>query len=195
MLLCLPRGANYQMRPVRLVEVQRAAMNGARLPISRPGDHWAIEVETGTMGLMDARALGVDILMATANPVRLRIPQPGFDVGTPGRNVTVAGDGQAGSSISLTGLTPGYHLRKGQFLTIETSGSGRLYQVALATTADSEGDATVPIWPMLHVPPQDADPVEIGEPWIEGLIDDGGGHEVGMLPASEPEGFTIEEQD
>lgn len=147
------------------------------------------------MSLMDARALSVDILMATANPVRLRVPQPGFDVGVPGREVTVSGDGQAGSVIALTGLTPSYHLRKGQFLTIETLGSGRLYQVAEPVTVDIDGAVAVPIWPMLHVPPLDGDAVEIADPWIEGLIDEGGGHEVGLVPAGEPEAFTIEEED
>jgi hypothetical protein len=192
-LSCLPRGTNYQLRPVRSVEVQRAATGGSRLSISHPGDHWAIEVETGVMALMDARALSVDVLLATANPVRLRVPQPDLDIGTPGKAI-VSGDGQAGSFLALTGLTPGYWLRKGQFLTVETSDSGRLYQVAAHATADAFGAVTVALWPILHVPPMDGDPVEIAEPYIEGLIEDGGGHEVGLIAAGEPEGFTIEEE-
>lgn len=194
MLRRLPRGTSYQPRMIRRVEVQRAGTGGARLTISHPGDHWAIEVDAGVMALMDARELIADIMMATANPVRLPWPQRGLDVGAPGAEVVVAGAGQAGSTIALSGFTPHYLFRKGQFLTIETSGSGRLYMASAPAVADGAGAISLQIWPMLHVQPQDGDPVEVAEPFIEGTIDEGGDHETGLMPAGELNSFTIEEQ-
>lgn len=190
----LPRNAKCLMRPIRNATVQRSGVGGARLPIVRTGDHWAIEVETGPLSVLWGRSLMADVLSGTSEPVRVLIPQPGVDTGAPG-SPRINGADQAGSTVDLDGLTPWYVIRKGQFLTIVTGGEGRAYMATAEVIADASGEASVPIWPMLHVEPANNDSVEIAEPWIEGLIDDGGDHDVGLLPLIEPDSFTIEEQD
>lgn len=188
----LPRGTQYQMRAVRRVEVQRAATGGARLPISYAGDHWAIEIETGALPVLYGRGLVGKVLNGVNTPVRVLIPQPGVDTGAPG-SPTVAGAGQAGDSVDLENVTPYHVVREGQFITIETDGSGRAYLATAEAVANADGEITIPIWPLLHVEPADGDSVEIAEPWIEGLIDEGGDHDSGLISAVTPDSFLIEE--
>lgn len=190
----LPRGTKFVMQPVRRVEVQRAATGGARLPISYAGDHWAIEIETGALPVLMGRGLVGKVLNGTNTPVRVLIPQPGVDTGAPG-SPKVAGGDQSGMSIDVDGVTPYYVVREGQFITIETDGSGRAYLVTAEAVANAGGQITLPIWPMLHVEPEDNATVEIAAPWIEGLIDEGGEHESGLIAAVTPDTFVIEEQD
>lgn len=193
-LLRLPRNTRYQMLPMRRVTVQRAATGGARLPISQAGDHWAIEIETGALSVLTGRGLVGQVLNGTRTPVRVAIPQPGVDTGAPGAP-RVAGAGQAGTSLNVDGVTPHHVVRVGQFVTVETDGSGRAYLVTAEAVANADGEITLPLWPMLHVEPDDDAVVEIAEPWIEGLIDEGGEHESGLIAAVTPESFVIEEAD
>ncbi len=194
-VLTLPRNAQCTMRPVRDGQVMRAATGGARLPVSRMGDHWAMEVDTGALSTLAARALTADILSAGAEPVRIAIPQPGVQIGPPGAP-RVKGAGQSGSSIELDGFPPYALVQKGRFITIETGGEGRAYLVDVAdTVANASGEITLALWPMLHVEPSDNDVVEVVSPYIEGLIAEGGDHASGLLAAVTPDQFEIEEQD
>lgn len=188
----LPRTTAYTLRPMRSGKVLRSATGAARLPVSRPGDHWAIEVDAGVLKVLCGRGLIGCVLRGATNPVRVPVPQPGFDVGTPGA-VRIKGASQAGTEVDLDGFWPNYCLREGRFLTIETAGSPRLYLVCEEVIADADGEATVTLWPMLHVPPADNDTVELIEPYLEGLIDEGGDHTIGLTAAAGLDSFMIEE--
>lgn len=190
----MPRNTAYTLRPVRQAEVQRAAAGGARLPINRTGDHWSVEVDTGALGIVCARELLADILRGAGEMVRVYIPQPGIDTGAPG-TPRVKGADQAGSSLIVDGLTPYFAVRKGWFVTVVTDGVGRPYLVTGVVIADNNGEATLPLWPMLHVQPADNDVVEIAEPFLDGLIVEGGDESSGLLPVGVPDSFLIEEQD
>ena len=189
----LHRNTAYVMKPVRRAEVLRAASGGARLPISRPGDHWSAEVDVGVLSTVCGRELIADVLRGAGETVRVPIPQPGIDPGAPG-SVRIKGAGQSGTEVEMDGFTPYFALRKGWFLTIETSGAERAYLVCEEVIADAAGEATVTLWPMLHVQPADNDTVEIAEPYLVGLIDEGGDHESGLLPAVTLDSFTVEEE-
>lgn len=182
------------MRPVREGRVLRAATGGARLPISRLGDHWAMEVDPRVLGIDCGRELVADVLRGSTEAVRAYIPNPGVETGAPGTPL-VAGGGQSGSTIDLDGLTPQFVVRKGWFITVETSGSSRAYMVTEEAVVAADTTVTLSLWPMLHVQPSDNDPVEIAEPYIEGLVDDGGEHEVGLIAATQVDSFLIEEAD
>lgn len=190
----MPRNTAYTLRPVRQAGVQRAASGGARLPINHPGDHWSIEVDAGALGIACARELLADILRGAGELVRVYIPQPGVDTGTPGAP-RVKGAGQAGSSLLVDGLTPYFAVRKGWFVTVVTGSVGRPYLVTAEVIADENGEASLPLWPMLHVQPADNDDVEIAEPYLDGLITEGGDENSGLLPVGVPDSFVIEEQD
>lgn len=190
----MPRNTAYTLRPVRQTEVQSAAAGGARLPINRTGDHWSVEVDTGALGIVCARELLADILRGAGEMVRVYIPQPGIDTGAPGAPRVKGGD-QAGSTLLVDGLTPYFAVRKGWFVTVVTDGVGRPYLVTGEVIADAAGEATLPLWPMLHVQPADNDAVEIAEPYLDGLIVEGGEENSGLLPVGVPDSFVIEEQD
>lgn len=188
----LPRTADYEMRFVDETRVQRAGTGGSLLPLSRLGDHWAIEIEVGSLSPLCARELTADILRARGQPVRVMIPQHGIDTGAPGAP-RVAGAGQAGSFIAIDSITPNFAVRKGWFLTIVTGGVGRAYMVAAEVIANASGEVTVEILPMLREPPADNDVVDIAQPWLEGLATEGGGMEGGLMRAIRPGSFVIEE--
>lgn len=190
----MPRNTAYTLRPVRQTDVQRAATGGARLPINRTGDHWSVEVDTGALGIICARELLADILRGAGEMVRVYIPQPGIDTGAPG-TPRVKGADQAGSNLIVDGLTPYFAVRKGWFVTVVTDGVGRPYLVTGEVIADAAGEATLPLWPMLHVQPADNDVVEVAEPFLDGLITEGGEENSGLLPVGVPDSFVIEEQD
>lgn len=189
----LPRNAEYFLRPIRVSTVLRPNFAGARLPLTRKGDHWALDVDVGSLDPEGARALLADVLRAAGETVRLTLPQPRDDGSPPGEPV-VDGAGQAGSNLALAGFAPAFVIRKGDPLTLVTGGQGYLYIATAETMAAADGRAVVPIWPMLRAPPAAGDPVEVVEPWIEGFIDEGGGATTNLLPAITPEKFTIEER-
>lgn len=190
----LPRSARYEIRMVEMSEVQRSS-NGVALPINRPGDHFEIEIDVGSLPTMCARELTTDVRQGRGQ--RLRVPLPQQDIKTGAVGVTlVDGDDQSGSSIDIKNGGAQAVIRKGWHVTIVTDGIGRLYEVRAETIIAADGTATLPIWPMLRVPPADDDVVEISEPFIEGYRVSGG--ELGMTNASRA-GYAgtilIEEQD
>jgi hypothetical protein len=100
-----------------------------------------------------------------------RMPWPllDFDPGAPG-NVLVNGASQAGSSLIVDGATANYVFREGQFFSIETNGVHHIHKVAEETLANSSGQATLPITPMIRVSPANNDVCHFGKPMIEGFI-------------------------
>lgn len=189
----LPRDAEYALRPIRVSTVLRPNFAGARLPLTRKGDHWALDVDVGALDPECARALLADILLASGETVRLLLPKARDDGSPPGAPV-VDGAGQAGSTLVLIGFEPAFVVRKGDPFTLVTGGQGYLYIATAEVMADEDGKAALPIWPMLRAPPAHEDVVEVVEPWIEGFIDEGGGSGMNLLPTITPEKFTIEER-
>lgn len=137
-----------------------------------------------TAALLDAWMSGETVVC--------RFPQPGFQVGLPGR-IVVDGADQGGMMLRVRGATPGYVFRRRQFFSIVNAGRRYLHYVRTQTIAESDGRATVPIGPMLRINPADADVCEFGVPMIEGkLSGDAGGWK--MIPARvQSLSFTISE--
>ena len=99
-----------------------------------------------------------------------QIEQPGIDVGAPGNDVRVNGAGQAGASLTLDGLTPGYVIRKRQLMNhVSADGERRLYMAAANVVVNGSGQAIVPLRTMLTAPPADNDVVILNRPTIEGF--------------------------
>lgn len=188
----LPRTAEYEIRAVEGTDVQRS-VNGAALGIDRAWDHFEIEVDVGSLAPECAREMTADLLRGRGERIRVLLPQQGIDTGAPG-SVVVDGADQSGSGLDVRGATPYAVIRKGWYVTIETDGVGRLHIVAAETIVGADGTATLPLWPMLRVPPADGDSVEIAEPYLDGFRTDGGSLEMRMK-ASRPDSFVIEEQD
>lgn len=188
----LPRSAEYELRLIESTDVQRST-NGVALPLSRPGDHFELEVDVGSLTAGCAWSLTVDLLRGRGETVRVFLPKQGVDVGTPGALV-VDGADQSGALLAVRGGTPNAAIGKWP-ITVITGGTGRLYLIAEETILDAAGAAALPLWPMLRVPPADGDTIEILDPFIEGLRKEGGELAMGLVRAGKPGSFVVEEQD
>lgn len=188
----LARQTEYLLREVLNSEVQRAGTGGSLTPLTRAGDHWAIEIDVRALRTECGRELLADLVRGVANRVRVPIPQPGVDTGAPGVP-RVKGADQAGTSLVLDGLTPQYVIRKGWFFTLETAEGATAHIVAAETVVASNGEVTVSFWPELWLAPADNDLVEIAEPYLEGLVVDRGGQASSQIAAVLTDAFVIEE--
>lgn len=189
----LPRASDYEVRLVEGTDVQRST-NGVALPLARTGDHFEVEIDTGSLSPIHARELTVDLHRARGERVRVLLPQQGIDTGPLGV-VTVDGAGQSGTTLNVRTPTPHGVFRKGWYVTVITDGIGRLCELAAEAVANADGEAALSIWPMLRVPPADGDTVEVAEPFLEGLRDKGGDLVSGLVRAARPGAFVIEETD
>lgn len=124
---------------------------------------------------------------------RIAFPQAGFAVGNPG-TPQVASNVAAGSAIPLTGLTPGYVICEGQWLSITHSGRSYLYSVDAQVAANGSGNTTVAITPLLRSQLSAGDVVNLAAPVLEGWLS---GDEFGWtLDAAHTVGlqFTVTER-
>lgn len=142
----------------------------------RKGSRYALTFQMPPMRYVTS--MEWDDLMAEGDTVVMKVHQPGFDTGAPG-TPRVNGAGQSGSALVIDGLTNGYVIRKGQFLSVITQGRRFLYR-ARANVTVSGGAATVLLRTMLRFPPADNDVVEIAQPMIEGFVRDLGEWSVGV---------------
>lgn len=188
----LARQTEYLLREVLNSEAQRAGTGGSLSPLSRPGDHWAIEIDVRALSTACGRELLADLVRGVANRVRVPIPQPGVDTGAPGAP-RVKGADQAGTSLILDGLTAQYVIRKGWFFTLETAEGASAHIVTAEAIVASNSEVTVNFWPELWLAPSDNDLVEIGEPYLEGMVVDRGGQTSSRIAAVLTDAFVIEE--
>jgi hypothetical protein len=150
-----------ELTPVLGGEVQR---------LNRIGDRLAVDVVlTATPDAALAQAYIARLRRGRRDGARLAWPQLNLAVGNPGAP-TVNGGGQAGSSLAVKGLTPGYRVREGQFFSLVSNGCRYVHMIAAASVVPPSGFATLPIEPMLRVLPSNHDVVELAAPMIEGLV-------------------------
>jgi len=155
---------------VKVVNDLSPSFSGADQQIRRKGSRYALGFTMPSMDYVAAMPWTTD-LAAEGDTVVMEVHQPGLNIGNPGAPL-VRGGGQAGSSIIVDGLTAGYVVRKGQFLSIISSAQWYLYRAAATATADGAGLVTVTLQTMLRRPPNDNDPVHLATPFIEGFVRD-----------------------
>lgn len=190
----LPRGAEYALRHVRNSETQKSGTGGSLTGLNRAGDHWAVEVDPGVLGVACGRELLADIVQGTSQRIRVPLPMPlsaesGLAIGAP----VVVGDEQAGSQLAITGMTPNMFIRKGWFFTLETADGASAHIVTAEVVADADGAVTVSFWPMLWLPPADGDRLEFEAPYLDGLIVDEGDQASSLFKAVRNDPFVVEE--
>lgn len=187
------RYTGYTVRPVRNTNVLTSTTGGARLPINRGGDHWALEVAPDVVDPRTGRELVADLIRAVGQTVRVALPQSGIEPGAIGSPV-VAGASQYGLSLNCSGFRPYAAIGKGWWLTVVTGGRGRLHMIGAQSLADASGLATLSVWPALRAP-ANADVLHIVDPFIEGIVSEGGEHEAGLMRTISVKSFEVEELD
>lgn len=169
-LQALPRGTEYLPVLVAAGTTQTPAWGGPSIPIERTGDRWAWDVAAPNVDGPCGAALSADLTRGRLTPVVMSVTEPGLpirDYGAP----LVDGAGQQGTTLALKGLPPGVVIAKGKWLSIVQAGGQRfLYQVAAEATADGDGEAGVPILPMIRRSPPNNAVVELAAPKVEGTV-------------------------
>ncbi|WP_436357287.1 hypothetical protein [Brevundimonas sp. CEF1] len=171
-----PAPANMAVALVSAKNTLTPAFGGAEQELLRKGTRYALTFSMPPMTYV--QSMDWDDLMAEGDTVLMRVFQPGLVIPNPGTPL-VKGAGQAGTSLVIDGLPNGYVIRKGQFLSVVSSGQRYLYRAKASATSVS-GTATVSLRTMLRRPPNDNDVVEIAQPMIEGFVRDLGEWAVGV---------------
>ena len=151
--------------------VLKPSTGAAASRLDRKGSRFRLDVSFPPMKADAARVFISRLLRAKSEG--LRIPFPLLDVpqGSPGSPV-VDGAGQTGKSLDVRGLTPGYAVKEGFWLSIEdASGQHYLHNVAAAVRAASDGTATLTITPELRTPFADGATINLAVPMVEGFVD------------------------
>ena len=172
-----PAPANMGIAMITAKNVLAPAFGDGEQELLRKGSRYALTFQMPPMRYVTS--MNWDDLMAEGDTVVMKVHQPGFDTGAPG-TPRVNTSGQSGRIIALKGMTPGYVIRKGQFLSIVTQGRRFLYRAASAALVVENGRANVLLRTMLRFPPADNDVVEIAQPMIEGFVRDLGEWSVGV---------------
>lgn len=153
---------------VRLITARNEltpAFGGDVLRLGRKGARYAFDVELPPMSYLSALDWG-DLDDETGT-VLFTVPQPGVDTGTPGA-VVVAGASQSGATLNISGATPHYPFRMGQFISVVTASRRYLYRIKSTVVADEDGLAALPLQTQLRTSPANLDPVEVATPYVEG---------------------------
>lgn len=148
----------------------RSATNAKGLRLNRLGSHYRAAVTMPLHRSEDAAPLIADLIAAKQEGLRMRYPLQGVDQSGSGAPV-VDGAAQSGTSLKLRGMTPGYVLKKGFWLSIvDPDGQHFLHNVFSGATVGSDGKATVQIRPMLNYAFANGAQVHITTPMIEGEV-------------------------
>lgn len=151
--------------------LQRPATGAAALRVDRPGSRWRLQFSYPTMRADVARPYISRLIAAKREGLRIAFPLQGVSQGSPGSPV-VDGSGASGTSLPVRGLNPGYTAKEGYWLTIiDSDGVHYLHNVCATVVADSAGEATLTIEPMLRAPMADGDVILLARPLVEGVID------------------------
>jgi hypothetical protein len=143
---------------------------GAAQRIDRMGSHWAFRFQSVPIDMEpDGRLFSALFDRAEREGGIFRIRQPNLNVGAPGLPV-IAADTPLGRSLPLAGLTPGYPIRAGQWLSVIVDGQRYLDRVMEQVIAESDGTATVEIKYLIRAPMYEDDVVELAVPKIEGSL-------------------------
>lgn len=152
----------YQSNAIR----HRPIMGGPDQVIARMGGRWVLEVQLRTFKYDLGIGLAAKLTRGTTEKLLFPVPQYGLDIGNPGNPTITSG---AGQSIVVTGFTPGYTIRAGQFFSLVHNGVRYLHQVVSEVTATG-GTANLGINPGLKVTPNSGSACEFAQPYIEGFL-------------------------
>jgi hypothetical protein len=149
-----------------------SALGGATARIERLGDRYSAEVSTPAMPIEpDGRRWSARLQKALREGGRIGIYQFGLNIGAPGAP-EVATTTASGRMIPVTGLTPYYAVREGQWFNyFDGDGQRYLEQAAEQVIADASGELELPLQNLLRVPLTAGSSIDLAAPCIEGWIE------------------------
>lgn len=96
--------------------------------------------------------------------------QDGFRPGVSAGATVARTDGQTGTTLALSGFTPGYPIREGQAFNHIAGGRRYLYFAAAETLVAGDGTVTLPIFPMLRKVVAIGAAFDFDKPMIQGSL-------------------------
>jgi hypothetical protein len=163
-----PNGVNVM--PVDFGFVQRPGSGAALMRIDRPGNRSRVEISFPAMKPDVARRFVARLVAARREGLRIEYPLLGLSQGAPGAPL-VDGADPTGTSLPVKGLTPGYSIKEGYWLTlIDTAGNRYLHCTTTAVMADPSGDATLTIEPPIRAPLPNEAVILLAQPTVEGFV-------------------------
>jgi len=171
--------------------VLKPYLGGPTQRINRIGTRWALRVTMPPMYADAARPWVNALAQGSESAVCIAIPQD-IDVGNPG-NPRVSAAVTAGMALALKGMTPGYPVRQGQFLSIIHAGQRYVHIFSADGSVEADGTIDAAIWPMIRVSLSVNDVVEVAEPKIQGFLDAPLEYDILTMPMVQIPDFTISE--
>jgi hypothetical protein len=148
----------------------RPPTGGAADRLNRKGNRHRASVTFPPMQPAVARVFIARLKRAKTQGLRIALPLL-VPQGSPGAPV-VNGAGQAGTTLNVRGLQPGYIAREGYWLSI-VDATGRHYLHSLCTTVrvGDAGTAAFVLDPELRWPFADGAAIHLARPMIEGFVE------------------------
>lgn len=148
----------------------RGGTSGTGIRVDRPGGHYRAAVTIGIGTALQRRSLVSDLVRGKQEGIRMPYPLQGVNQSGSGV-VVMDGADQAGRIINLRGVTPGYSVHKGFWLSIvDAAGQHYLHNVFTGATAGSDGKMALVLAEHLRVPFADGAGVYLDQPMIEGDV-------------------------
>lgn len=150
--------------------LQRTGPGGETTRIDQPGSRYRVGFTFGPFYPALGNVMVARLLAAKSQGIRLPYPLLQSQ-GAPGVPV-VDGAGQAGGTLALRGMTPGYACREGYWLSIvDQNGRDYLHNVRTGGMASEVGILSIGITPNLRWPFLDGAVVNLAKPMIQGFVD------------------------
>lgn len=152
--------------------VLRPATGAAVQRVNRAGSRFRVAVSFPPMQPDTARKFIARFQKAKREGLRIPYPLLDLSQGAPGAPV-VDGANPMGTTLPVKGLTPGYAIKEGYWLTlIDADGNRYLHCTTEAVMADASGDAELTIEPPIRAPLADESEILLAKPTIEGVVTD-----------------------
>lgn len=152
----------------------RPATGGPVQRVMRAGSRYRMEFTFPPMTASDAQVFISRLIEAKRRgEIVMPVPIVGRYQSAPGSPV-VDGAGQAGTTLNVRGLVPGYLFEEGYWITIIDDDDQRyLYNVRESAPVAPDGTVTLRIEPPLRYPYLDGATINAAKPEIQGFIDGG----------------------
>lgn len=158
--------------------------------IPRKGGRYTVSFAFGPYTADQGRVMVARLIAGKQGGVRVKLPLL-HSQGSPGTPL-LNGAVTTGRTIAIDGLTPGYVIQEGYWLSLVKSGQHFLHSVGTGATANGSGQATIELNELLRTNFADNTVVNLAEPQVEGLLqgDWGFGFDVNRVIPIE---FTLKE--
>jgi hypothetical protein len=134
--------------------------------IPRKGSRYTVGFTYGPYTPDQGRIMVARLIAGKQGGVRIKLPIL-HSQGSPGSPVVASATGR---TLAISGLTPGYAILEGYWLSLVKTGQHFLHSVGIGATASAGGTATIELNELLRDTFTAGSVVHLAQPQVEGLI-------------------------